>query len=203
MILLQKPKAGQLQAFLARQAKANFSYSAIGATAANPPSSYVVDHTRVELGQGQGVYEGAKSALEGWLQFRTGWLEIWPGDSAIREGRTVVIVARSVGVWWLNACRIVYVIPDQVRGPGLPRQFGFAYGTLADHVGSGEERFLVEMDAGGRVWYDILAFSRPQHPLARLGYPFVRLVQKQFGRASSAAMRRAVTQRQAAATCPG
>ncbi len=51
-------------------------------------------------------------------------------------------------------------------------RFGFAYGTLPGHVESGEERFLVEWDRGDdAVWYDILAFSRPNHVLTRLGYP--------------------------------
>jgi uncharacterized protein (UPF0548 family) len=59
------------------------------------------------------------------------------------------------------------------------------------------------MDAVGRVWYDILAFSRPQHPLAQLGYPFVRIIQKQFGRASSSAMRRAIARGASAAACLG
>ena len=49
------------------------------------------------------------------------------------------------------------------------KKFGFAYGTLPDHAGSGEERFLVEMDDEEIVWYDILAFSRPNRVLARIG----------------------------------
>jgi uncharacterized protein (UPF0548 family) len=68
------------------------------------------------------------------------------------------------------------------------RKFGFAYGTLPDHVERGEERFLVEWQADDSVWYDILAFSRPQHPLAKLGQPLVRRLQKQFASESMAAM---------------
>ena len=37
------------------------------------------------------------------------------------------------------------------------------------------------------VWYDILAFSRPQHLLVGLGYSVVRRKQKRFGRESGAA----------------
>jgi uncharacterized protein (UPF0548 family) len=71
--------------------------------------------------------------------------------------------------------------------------FGFAYGTLPGHAESGEERFLVEWDrAGGDVWYDLLAFSRPRHVLARLGYPLARRLQNRFAKESAAAMRRAV-----------
>ena len=82
---------------------------------------------------------------------------------------------------------------DGFGDEGAVSRFGFTYGTLPDHVGAGEERFLVEWDRGNdSVWYDILAFSRPRHVLARLGYPWVRRVQKRFGRESAAAMRRAV-----------
>jgi uncharacterized protein (UPF0548 family) len=48
------------------------------------------------------------------------------------------------------------------------------------------------MDGDGSVWYDILAFSRPNHVLARIGYPYVRRVQKRFGQQSAAAMQQSV-----------
>jgi uncharacterized protein (UPF0548 family) len=101
----------------------------------------------------------------------------------------VAIVARAIGLWWLNACRIVYVVDET----GPITRFGFAYGTLPGHAGSGEERFLIEWNkADNSVWYDILAFSRPWHVLTKIGYPMVRRAQKRFGRESSAAMKRAV-----------
>ncbi len=72
-------------------------------------------------------------------------------------------------------------------------RYGFAYGTLPDHAETGEERFLVEWDRmSGEVWYDILAFSRPHVVLTRLGYPYMRRIQRRFGRESAAAMLRAV-----------
>ena len=95
-----------------------------------------------------------------------------------------------MGLWWTNAARIVYTI-DEPLGPVV--RFGFAYGTLPDHVESGEERFLIEWDqTTDRVWFDILAFSRPRHRLARIGYPIARGKQKSFGVEAAAAMRRAV-----------
>jgi hypothetical protein len=81
----------------------------------------------------------------------------------------------------------------EVDQDGPVRRCGFSYSTLPDHAESGEERFLVEWGrATGSVWYDILAFSRPRHLLARLGYPWVRRVQRRFARDSAAAMVRAV-----------
>ncbi|MEK6323521.1 MAG: DUF1990 family protein [Acidobacteriota bacterium] len=42
------------------------------------------------------------------------------------------------------------------------------------------------------VWYDIYAYSRPNHLIAKLGYPVTRLLQKRFARESMDAMLRAV-----------
>ncbi len=189
MMFLRKPKAEAIQRFLAAQNKHDLTYQAVGATATTPPAGYVVDHTRNRLGAGEEVFDAARAALEHWRQFRLGWLEASPADTPIKEGQVVAILARSLGLWWLNACRIVAVVDED----GPVKRFGFAYGTLPDHVGSGEERFLIEWDRqDDSVWYDILAFSRPRQFLARLGYPWVRHVQKGFGHESAAAMRRAV-----------
>ena len=88
----------------------------------------------------------------------------------------------------MNACRIVYVIDEQ----GSSERYGFAYGTLPDHMERGEERFTVEFDTDDQtVWYDLYAFSRPTM-LARLAYPFARALQKRFASDSKAAMQRAV-----------
>ncbi len=189
MLFLRRPTAEAIRAFLARQARLDLTYSAVGATTTNPPAGYVVDHTRMRLGAGEKVFAAAKAALERWQQFRLGWLEASPEDTPIKEGQVVAILARSIGLWWLNACRIVAVVDED----GPVHRFGFAYGTLPDHAGSGEERFLVEWDReDDSVWYDILAFSRPRHFLARLGYPWMRRVQKRFGRQSAAAVCRAL-----------
>src|SRR5262249_17263106 len=134
-----------------------------------PPAPYVVDHTRVRLGEGEKVFTAARAALRRWEHFRLGWGGAWPPATPACTGEAVAVRARGLGLWWLNACRIVSVIDQE----GPVRSFGFAYGTLPAHAGAGEERFLVEWDPDeGGVWYDILAFSRPQHLLARLGYPW-------------------------------
>jgi uncharacterized protein (UPF0548 family) len=59
---------------------------------------------------------------------------------------------------------------------------------FTDRVFGRDKRFLIEIDEAGDVWYNILAFSRPHYILARLGYPFVCVVQKRFGRESAVAM---------------
>jgi uncharacterized protein (UPF0548 family) len=150
-----------------------------------PPAGFVVDHTRIQLGKGQPVFEAAKVAIKRWEHFQLGWVETSSKDIPIERGQIVGVMARAWGIWCLNACRIVSVIDeaDDVS------RYGFAYGTLPGHVESGEERFQVEWNrSDDTVWYDILAFSRPIHVLTRLGYPLVRRIQKRFARDSAAAM---------------
>jgi uncharacterized protein (UPF0548 family) len=189
MLSFRKPSSQAIQQLLDDQRHMDFSYPEVGATATNPPSGYDVDRTRVKLGKGEQVFDAARSALKQWEHFRLGWVEARPKNTLIQTGEVVAVVAHAVGMWWLNACRIVYVIDEH----DPISRFGFAYGTLADHVESGEERFLIEWDrADDSVWYGILAFSRPRHVLARLGYPLVRRYQKRFARESAAAMQQAV-----------
>jgi uncharacterized protein (UPF0548 family) len=186
MLSLRKPSDERLREFLAAQSNRDFTYSAVGATAVNPPPGSIVDHTRIKLGEGAKVFSAARAALERWEQFRLGWVEAWPPDASIQAGQVVVVIAQLWGLWSLNACRIVYVVNEEKR-------FGFAYGTLPEHAESGEERFTVDWQEDNAVWFDILAFSRPRQILARLGYPLARRLQKRFARNSAAAMRRAVS----------
>jgi uncharacterized protein (UPF0548 family) len=188
MFSLSKPSPELIRRFLDSQKMLDFTYHDVGATAGVSPAGFSIDHTRVQLGVGGAVFQRGKRALDRWEHFSLGWIEAWPADAPIHRGEVVAVVARAFGQWSVNASRIVYVV-DQT---GPTRRYGFAYGTLPGHVESGEERFIIEWDqATGTVWYDILAFSRPRHVLARIGYPLVRRLQKRFGRESAAAMVRA------------
>jgi uncharacterized protein (UPF0548 family) len=102
----------------------------------------------------------------------------------------VGVLGRHFGLWSLNACRIVYLIEKEA----LPlKRYGFAFGTLPGHVERGEERFSVEWHrADDSVFYEVFAFARPAHPLAKMGPPFVWLVQRQLAAASLRAMAAAV-----------
>lgn len=188
MFTLAKPTNDMIRQFLNEQCKRDFTYPQ-SSGASQIPHGYVVDHHRVVLGEGQQAFNAAVDALKRWRQFQLGWVEAWPSDTAIREGEVVAVVAHVFGVWCVNACRIVRTI-DEAQ---LVRRFGFAYGTLPGHVESGEEQFLVELDpAMGQVSYDILAFSKPRHVLAKLGYPIVRRLQKRFALDSMAVMKASV-----------
>ena len=189
MVSFQKPAVDSMRRFIAEQAKLDFSYSAVGASAATPPAGFVVDRTRIKLGEGEAVYESASAALRRWDHFKLGWVDVWSPETPVEAGEVVAVMGRALGLWWLNCCRIVYVVNET----GPIRKFGFAYGTLPGHVESGEERFVIEWNQGDNsVWYDILAFSRPSQVLIRLGSPIVRRMQKRFGRDSAAAVFRSV-----------
>lgn len=188
MFSLTRPTTARIAAFLAAQEGEPFSYAEVGATRGAPPPRYTVDHNRVRLGAGAEVFDRASAALRHWRMLTLGWASVHPTGATVEPGGNVAVVARHYGFWSLNACRIVYVI-DEAGGAGEVRRFGFAYGTLPDHGAVGEERFTVEWrPADDSVWYDLYALSRPGHPLARLGYPFARGLQRRFARASKRAM---------------
>ena len=177
MFMISEPTERDVVQFISAQCDLPFTYSEIGATNATPPASYNVDHNRIQLGDGEATYKRAVEALKKWLHFDLGWVTIVPRGVVVEVGATVAVKARAFGTWSLNASRVVYVVDES-------RRFGFAYGTLPDHVECGEERFLIEWLPDDSVWYDILAFSRPRHPLVRLSFPFARMLQKRFARES-------------------
>jgi uncharacterized protein (UPF0548 family) len=185
MFFLTEPSAETIRRFIASQQQQPFSYSEVGATQHEPPANYILDHNRIKLGKGEETYERAVAALLRWQQFDLGWVKIVPDTTPLEVGATVAIKAKTFGFWSLSACRIVYLINED----GPIRKFGFAYGTLTNHVERGEERFTIEWHAkDGTAWYDILAFSRPNQFLVRLGYPLARRLQKRFAKESLGTM---------------
>lgn len=188
MFLARQPSHETIRQFISSQHDLPFSYPEVGATRSEAaPQGYNVDHHRVRLGDGEVVYLRAVAALRSWQQFDLGWVRIVPPNVPVEVGRIVAIQARTFGFWSLSAARIVYVIEDEAP----VKRFSFAYGTLPNHVECGEERFTIERVEDDSVWYDIYAFSHPQHPLVKLGFPIARKLQQRFVRDSLAAMARA------------
>jgi uncharacterized protein (UPF0548 family) len=193
MFTFSEPTDREIAKYISSQAKLPFSYAEVGATRNNHnaagPVGYTLDHNRVQLGRGAEVYQRAVEALQQWRQFELGWVSIAPRGVKLEKGATVAVKAWAYGMWSLNACRVVYVIDENEP----IRRFGFAYGTLPDHIERGEERFLIEWDRNDdTVFYDILAFSQPRHPLVKLGSPVARMMQKRFARDSLRVMKSAV-----------
>jgi uncharacterized protein (UPF0548 family) len=182
---LGEPSEQDVRDFISRQKNSNFSYAEVGASASDVPSGYNVDRNRVLLGDGEITWRRAREAIRAWQMFNMAWIRLYWPTTPIEVGAIVAVSVRHFGFYSLNAARIVYVVDDD--GPIC--RYGFAYGTLAEHAESGEERFTVEWNRSeDSVWYAILAFSRPQKTLARLGYPLSRMLQRRFAEASKAAM---------------
>jgi uncharacterized protein (UPF0548 family) len=188
MFMMREPSDDDVAGFIASQRELPFTYAEVGATNATLPTNYTVDRNYIQLGSGEETFRRGVEALKNWQHFDLDWVTIVPRGVPVEVGATVAVKARAFGSWSLNASRVVYTI-DQNRG------FGFAYGTLPDHVECGEERFLVVWLASDRVFYDILAFSRPRHPLVRLTSPLARLLQKRFARDSLNRMKLAADER--------
>jgi len=158
---------------------ADFSYPEVGATQDRLPDSlqqkYNIDRYYKEIGRGTACFQQAKKALQQWSHFDLGWIHIEAPPPAV--GLVVPIAVRVFGIWTLNYCKVVYIIDEQDK-------WGFAYGTLSTHGEMGEERFLIYHNSEDVVSYEIVAFSKPQSWLAKVGYPFTRILQRRFGRES-------------------
>ena len=183
-LLLCRPSEGEIQRFLEDARRAPFSYPERGATREHAPAGYDHDHNRARLGAGRETFERARAALRRWAMFPPAWSRVESGGAPLAEGATVCVVFHLLGLWWLNACRIVYELEEEAP----VRRSGFAYGTLTCHVERGEERFSVEWLADDSVWYDLRAFSRPSLLGARLAKPVARALQRRFVRDSQATL---------------
>jgi len=186
---LTAPSKDKIRRFISKLNGSGFSYSDVGASAITVPTGYNVDHNRVQLGRGDVAWQRAVEAIRAWRMFSMPWVSLHRPSAPIQAGTDVAVLIHHFGFYSLNACRIVYVVDEE----GPMERFGFAYGTLAEHAESGEERFTVEWNRyDDSVWYDILAFSRPRQMLARLGYPLSRSLQRKFAKDSKLAMLQSV-----------
>lgn len=114
------------------------------------------------------------------------WAFVDP-KTRVETGNKFCICVKQVLPWVMLPLQVVYV--DEIRKSGKgPARFGYGSGTLQGHLLAGEERFSVELDGDGKVWYEITSLSKPAHFLSFLGYPYVKLRQKHFAHHSSHAL---------------
>ena len=144
------------------------------------PHGYAHHEQRVYLGMGDRSWERAKQALRQWAMFPASWTAVHPKPT-LDVGAQVLVSAKLLGLWWHNPTRIVYTIDES-------DEFGFAYGTLPGHLAQGEERFSVERDAEGNVYYLLRVFSRPSFWGAKLLRAYMRMQQVRFREDSAQAM---------------
>ncbi len=105
---------------------------------------------------------------------------------------TAVECAIGLGPLRVGApCEVVWTVDE-------PDLIGFAYGTRAGHIASGEETFLVEMGADKAVWFSVTAFSRPDRWYTRAAGPLLPLGQRFFARRCGQVLTRIVAGQAAA-----
>lgn len=191
MFFVRQPSDKEISDLIAAQSRLPFSYSEIGATRNHAlPGDYPINYLRRELGQGREIYAKATGALRAWQMYALDYTKIYPPSAPIKEGEMVAVLVKHLGFWSLNPCRIVYSFAEETEE--IIRS-GFAFGTLPVHSETGEERFTVEWNREtDAVWYELRTFARAHHWLAKLGFPFVRLMQKRFASDSHEAMLAAV-----------
>lgn len=186
MFTLFEPTEEQVEDFLARQRALPFSYKEVGATRGETPANYPINHHRIQIGSGADSFARAKKAVHNWTMYKLEWTRLFPFDAPIAVGEVVCVIVNHGFCWSINPCRIIYVseeAADEIE------RYSFAFGTLPGHSEKGEERFTVERHlADDSVWYELFAFARPQHILAKIGFPLVGIFQRKFAEDSGRAM---------------
>ncbi len=208
MFFVRRPTSAQARTFLNQQRQQGYTYGEVGQSRGGLLSDrlrsagYRIDQHTAPLGSGHRCFAAARAAMRAWRMFETPWIRLTNPQAPFRVGETLVVQVKHLGFYSLIPDQVVYIIDE-------PGRFGFGYGTLSGHAEQGEERFLVtyrleesqaaaDKAAGERerrertVRFELYAFSRPRHPLARLGAPAVRLLQRAAAHAYTEAMRQAV-----------
>lgn len=152
---------------------------------------FVINHSKILVGSGSDAYEKGKTALQTWRHFGLSWAFVDP-KTPIEDRVKFCVCVKEFVPWLRMPLQIVYANETRSNKTAVA-SFGFGGGTLTGHLLSGEERFSIEMDKDKQVWYEILSFSKPAHPLSVIGYPYVFLRQKYFAHQSSDAVRKFVS----------
>jgi uncharacterized protein (UPF0548 family) len=194
MMRFRRPEDAEIRARLARAeepytyAEVNRTFELDAAGEADLASRYVVDRYAFPMGHGRKTFERTTRALFAWRHFEVPWIEAFGMSVRAEPGQAVATLARVLGVWFLNPCRVVHCVELDATA----NVAGFSYGTLAGHAEIGEEQFRVRLDPeAGNVTYEILAFSRPALWAVRLASPLARRVQRRFAAESAEALARA------------
>jgi len=190
MMYLRKPSESQIRQCLQKVKDLPFSYAQVGASRTVLPQEYFSFRYRRPMGKGRENFVRVKMALQNWQMLNLGWFKLYFSNTPIEKGQVICTLIKVAGVWFLNPCRIVYVV-DGVGGKDKKQQFGFAYGTLPGHVEQGEELFLVEWSPEeDTVWYEVRAFSKHAHILPKVFSFWVNILRTRLLRDSTEAIKK-------------
>ncbi|WP_030439026.1 DUF1990 family protein [Actinoplanes subtropicus] len=158
------------------------TYAPVGATRTGTlPPGFRHLFYRAPLGSGADLYERAGDAVLGFRMHRATGARVVAASSAV-PGLPLTLGFGPLRV----PCEVIWTEKSGKRT-------GFAYGTLPGHQASGEEAFIVEHDDRDRVWFTVVAYSRPARTLMRLGGPFAVAFQHTYARLCGRALKRLCT----------
>jgi len=128
----------------------DLSYPERGATRNVMPPGYRHARRRELVGSGTEAYARGCEALATWQVHSGAGLTVTTSHRSAEVGSIVVL-----GLGWRyfgihSPCRVVYLVRE-------PTRQGFAYGTLPGHPERGEESFVIELTAAGRVVFEVHA----------------------------------------------
>ncbi|XP_034225210.1 UPF0548 protein At2g17695 isoform X1 [Prunus dulcis] len=191
-----RPSPEEQKACIDRSGSFNYGAKFRGATAKSLSSlqedkglsnnGFLFNHARVLVGSGVDTYEKGKRALQDWRHFGLNWAFVDP-KTPVQNGVKFCVCVKEFLPWVMMPLQVVYVNENRPSKQSMA-SFRFGGGTLQGHLLAGEERFSIELDENNQVWYEILSFSKPAHPLSFIGYPYVMLRQKYFAHQSSNAI---------------
>lgn len=189
MFFLKTPTDREIRSLLSRMAPLPCNYEPVGATRDGPsraPPGYTLRVYGTPLGRGDAVFEAAREQLSRFGNYPPSFTRVVVDGDALEPGLLFATLATHFGFASLHPCRVLDVFSHSDE-----RCFGFSLGTMPGHVGAGEERFTIRQDPGDDVVrYEVVAFSKPDGWLARLGSPVLRHFQRRFARETQATMRR-------------
>ncbi|MGX6608090.1 DUF1990 family protein [Micromonosporaceae bacterium Da 78-11] len=161
----------------------DLTYRPVGATRTGilPPGFRHLRY-RLLLGTGDALYRRAGEAILTFAMHRATGARVRPTAERATPGVRLTVGAGPLRV----PCEIVWTVEDDTRT-------GFGYGTLPGHQASGEEAFLVTRDLEGRVWFSVVAYSRPARLAMKAAGPVAEVLQRVYARLCGRALRRICT----------
>jgi uncharacterized protein (UPF0548 family) len=175
MVGVGRPTAAQLEVRLAEAARAELSYDHVGSTLGSDESGGHSRHgVTLDLGAGE-AFDRGRDGLRRWACHRGIGATVHPPDAPLEIGSTLLVVLQVGPMSVIVPNRVVAVVDEFDR-------FGFAYGTLDGHQERGEEAFVVERAADGRVRATVTVDAVPAKWAARAGSPIVMWFSHQAAR---------------------
>eukprot|EP00741_Cyanophora_paradoxa_P006291 tig00000989_g6099.t1 len=202
--LLLRPDRDAVLSYLDARGGDPLSYAADGhhliapgTRGVRPRNGYSPNGFRVVVGRGSHTFEVARDFVKDFQMVARAtknpllYAELWPPGALTQREAPLAVVARVYGVLWsVSPCRLLYA---QESDGGGSRTFALSYGTLTDHLISGEERFRVTHEKGSDlVEFEVASLSQPNErrwgPLGRAAGVFVKPLQRIFVRETARAV---------------